>query len=290
MNEKKLTINDSPMFERVMADPEICKGVIRAVLGITVDKIEYRNTEQHLDSRLGSKGVRLDAFVKADGKVYDIEIQNYRQVSIGKRFRYYQSAIDTSILREGMDYDQLPESYVIFLCTFDPFNAELPIYHFERQCIEGSNIDLGCASHWVVLNSADYSKAEGLLFNLLQYMANGVVSEKDSLTKAIDSAVRTANRDREWVEKTMSFMSLEENVAMQIRLNRREALAEGREIGIKEGREAGIQQGIEQGIEQEEARFKALVKHLAADDRLGELSRISEDETLLEDLCRQYGL
>ena len=52
---------------------------------------------------------------------------------IGKRTRYYQSMIDIDSLLKGAVYSELKESYVIFICTSDPFESGLPVYTFERK-------------------------------------------------------------------------------------------------------------------------------------------------------------
>ena len=37
-------------------------------------------------------------------------------------------------LSHGEKYSQLKDSYVIFLCLFDPFSENLPVYFFENSC------------------------------------------------------------------------------------------------------------------------------------------------------------
>ena len=48
------------------------------------------------------------------GPVYDIEIQVSREPRIGRRMRYYQSAMDVSELGRGDGVADLPESYIAF--------------------------------------------------------------------------------------------------------------------------------------------------------------------------------
>ncbi len=151
--ERLLTIKDAPMFQRVMEDPSLCKGVIESILGIKIDRIVYQNTEEEMRSYINARGVRLDAYVKATGQVFDIEIQATKEARLGKRMRYYQSAIDSTLRDRGSDYANLEESFIIFICAYDPYNKDLPIYHIERTCVEDVSIDIEDASHWLVLNS-----------------------------------------------------------------------------------------------------------------------------------------
>ena len=77
----------------------------------------------------------LDVYLKSSDKVFDIEMQT-TDTPYGKRMRYYQSAIDSSLLNKGEDYTMLTESYIIFICTKDPFDCDIPLYTIERRCIE----------------------------------------------------------------------------------------------------------------------------------------------------------
>ena len=65
-----------------------------------------------------------------------------RVEDIGKRTRYYQSMIDIDSLLKGAVYSELKESYVIFICTSDPFESGLPVYTFERKCREDAGVAL----------------------------------------------------------------------------------------------------------------------------------------------------
>ena len=89
-----------------------------------------------MQETVGSKGVRFDVYTKDENRIFDIEIQTTNQKNLPKRARYYQSVIDMDNLSHGEKYSQLKESYVIFLCLFDPFGEKLPMYFFENTCLE----------------------------------------------------------------------------------------------------------------------------------------------------------
>ena len=40
-------------------------------------------------------------------------------LALPKRSRYYQSVMDSEILKKGVHYSRLNDSYIIFICTFD---------------------------------------------------------------------------------------------------------------------------------------------------------------------------
>ena len=84
-----------------------------------------------------SKGIRLDVWVGDEkGTLYGIEMQTTNQKKIAKRLRYYQSTIDVSTLSKDGDYNDLPDTFIIFFCPFDYLNAGLPIYTLKTMCTE----------------------------------------------------------------------------------------------------------------------------------------------------------
>lgn len=93
------------------------------------------------------------------GRVYDIEAQVSREPRIGRRMRYYQSAMDVSELGRGDGVADLPESYIVFFCQRDPFGLALPSYTVERVCAEAPALDVGSGSHWLALNAQAWEAA-----------------------------------------------------------------------------------------------------------------------------------
>ena len=138
-----LTFANNYVFLEVMNNKERCQYLIEKVLHIPIKKVLHIAAERHTNSpRLSSKSIRLDVYVETlDGTVIDIEMQVtgkgstiYRgageEIVAGElplRTRYYQSLISMDMLRRGMDYTELRKSYVVFICTFDPYCKGLPV-------------------------------------------------------------------------------------------------------------------------------------------------------------------
>ena len=124
---EELTISDNFLFQKVMQNRRLCKRFIRKLLKIKVKRIVYMTAERSIAVGISSKSIRLDLYVETEnGTAIDIEIQTTDGVYgwLPKRSRYYRSIIDLDILGRGMDYLELKPSYVIFICTFDPFERE----------------------------------------------------------------------------------------------------------------------------------------------------------------------
>ena len=121
---KELTIKDNFMFGAVMMDEDNCKGLLERVLEIPIDRVDV-SKEKSIVYHPEYKGVRLDVYAKDEKQTrYNVEMQVERKLALGKRSRYYQSQMDMEMLLTGEDYTELPNTYVIFICDFDPFGKD----------------------------------------------------------------------------------------------------------------------------------------------------------------------
>ena len=102
--------------------------ILRIILG-KPDIIVKQVTTQRMMQNLLGRSVRLDiAAEDADGKVYDIEVQRAEEGARPKRARYHSSIMDSHLLEAGEDFEDLPETYVIFITESDYFKEDKPIY------------------------------------------------------------------------------------------------------------------------------------------------------------------
>ena len=104
---------------------------------------------------------------------YDVEAQNECNGNIAKRSRYYQAEMDVSSLKPGDDFSDLKPGYVIFICTFDPFDEGLYRYTFEECCLETGK-PLGDETRKIFLNTKGTNDVEvpKELVHFLKYMEN----------------------------------------------------------------------------------------------------------------------
>ena len=113
------------------------------------------------------------------------------------RTRYYQSLISTDMLLKGMHYWQLRKSYVIFICTFDPFRQGLPMYRFSYRCRENLSLEMGDLTENIFLNATAADKAtDKELAAFLSYV-NGKAAES-SFTKNLDNEVKRIRDSEDW--------------------------------------------------------------------------------------------
>ena len=204
----KLTLRNNFMFRLVMEKQELCKKLIECILGIKIKSISYMEHEKSFEANLKSKGIRLDLFViDEDGVAYDIEMQmdNSYKEFLGRRTRYYISTMDNNALKKGERYSQLRKSYVIFICTFDPFGRGLAKYTFNAICNEDHSLVLADGVTRVFINTeGDRHRISKELASLIGYISTGEVT--DDYTKDLDEEVRTLRNDDGRERDYMTYM------------------------------------------------------------------------------------
>lgn len=238
---RELTIKDNFMFGAVMMDEENCKGLLERVLEIPIERVEV-SREKSIVYHPEYKGVRLDVYAKDEHQShYNVEMQVERKAALGKRSRYYQNQMDMELLLSGEDYSEIPNTYVIFICDFDPFGEEKYRYVFEMQCKESKHTNLEDGRTILFLNTHGKNESEvpKELVTFLRYVkADLAESEEafdDPYVEQLQKFIRKVKRSREMEERFMIFEEmLKEEHAQGLEEGRREGLVEGCVSTLKE--------------------------------------------------------
>ena len=191
-------------------------------------------TQRTLKLEADAHGVRFDAFVESSRLWADIEMQTDNDSMIDKRARYYHANMDLDFLAQGQPYKDLKPSYVIFICTFDRFKMDEPVYFFRSWDVE-KGLPLGDLSYTIVLNTKCSSeKVPKALKPFYEYLNDPKKNQASELTRMIDERVRKFNSS-EWRQKYMTFEYI-------LNEHRRESFAEGEAVGLERGRSEGATQ------------------------------------------------
>ena len=213
---KELTILSNFMFSAaMMMDSENCRMILEYALGRPIDRVEVV-TEKTMIYHPEFKGIRLDVYAKEktdEGMVdrhFDVEMQVANK-KIFKRSRYYHSQMDMEILETGVSYEELPDTYVIFICDFDPVGLGKYRYTMRRTLKEDNSYDYYDGTHTVFLSTKGTNDGEVpcSLVKFLKYVGAGIEdSEKDygdPLVNRIQETVRKVKSDREMGARYMLF-------------------------------------------------------------------------------------
>ncbi len=224
---QELNLGDDFLFAKVMSDKDICRRIIEKVLDIKIKKIKMPQEQKVIDLLLDSKSVRLDVYVNDEkGTVYNVEMQQGKNINLAKRTRYYQGNIDLDKISKGDDYLTLNKSYVIFICTFDPFGKGRHRYTFENRCLEDLNIGLNDETTKVFLNTSGIlNDVDEEMIEFLQYVEQSTdevaQNAKSDLVKAINQKVNHVKHDK---AMEVQYMTLLERDRLNFEEGRVEAI------------------------------------------------------------------
>ena len=232
-------------------NPDLCKILLEILLKIEIDHIEMHN-EETIIVDYEAKGVRLDVYAKNETQAFNLEMQVADTKDLTKRIRYYQALIDVDCLKSGELYNNLKDSYVIFICMKDIFGMGLPVYRFENLCSENINLSLNDKTYkyFFIAPNCDKltDKKQFAFFNFLTYK-----KQEDPFTEKLAQLTQNAKINLQVRNKYMEYERLKAYARLD---GLAEGRAEGRAEGLEEGRAEGRAKGLEEG--RAEGRAKGL--------------------------------
>lgn len=230
---KELTLKDNFMFGAVMCDENNCKRLLELVLEFPIERVEV-SKERSMVYHPEYKGVRLDVYAKDENNThYNVEMQAVFHRALGKRARYYHSQIDMDLLTTGKEYAELPNTYVIFICDFDPFGMKKYRYTFRHLCLESSTVQLEDGYETIFLSTCGENSEEVSreLVKFLTYvradLEESTADFGDSFVENLQKAVSEIKQSRRMGERYMLTELLMQD-------ERRAGREEGRIVGHRE--------------------------------------------------------
>ena len=279
----KLTLADDFVFKMVLENEAICKKLIEMVLGCKVARIVSLETEKPLSEGFFSHSVRFDVYVEGSTEVIDFEIQCSPVEGIEKRARDYQANLDVEQLRKGKPYSDLKESWIVFFCTFDPFDKGLPVYTVEQIFKEDRGKKYDDGTHKVFYNAAAWEKCEDKEMRAFLKLIMGMEAETD-YTRQIVHEMRTSLKREDVRRRVMRLQDIVYQRAKQMFNQQTEQIIEERiEERIEENKMLWLAQGDTQGFDRG-SREKALqtarraLQRGFAPDVIAELTGLPVDE------------
>lgn len=247
---KNFTLMSDTFMRNVFKHIECVEYVLQVIMGRkdlrVVDSVvqkDYKN--------LQGRSAILDCVAQdVEDKRYDVEVQQKNEGASPKRSRYHSGLVDMNTLEAGQKFEELPDSYVIFITRGDVLGLGLPVGHIGRK-IEEVNQEFGDGSHIIYVNAAmqDEETELGRLMHDFHCKDAG-----EMYSEVLAKRVRELKETEEGVYSMCQEMDEIYN----------EGILRGEKIGEKRGEERGITIGEKRGITIGEERGEKKAKKATA--------------------------
>lgn len=117
--------------------------VLRIITGKRDLVLTREETQKDLKRLLGARSLCLDVHgVDSENREYDLEIQRADVGARPERARYHSAAMDIEALNAGQEFEELPETYTIFVTESDS-------RRIQRGSVKCARLWKICATkHW----------------------------------------------------------------------------------------------------------------------------------------------
>ncbi len=178
----------------------------------------------------GGRNLRLDIVAEDEqSHQYDIEVQRKKDGADPRRLRFHSAMLDSRMLKAKQKFQELRDSYVIFLTEKDYYNQGLPLYPVERY-IANLKQPFNDGSHIIYVNGAYQGDNKvGKLMHDFHCMA-----ASDMNYPELAAAVQHFKEGKGRADMCEAVEKYGQELA-------EEAARQGRKEGIKEGRKEGKQ-------------------------------------------------
>ena len=268
-----LTIKDNFMFAAVMMDPENCRRVLERILEIAIDHVDV-SYEKSIVYHPEYKGVRLDVYARDEKNThFSVEMQ-VADKKIGKRARYYHSQVDVELLGTGLDYTELPDCYVLFICDFDPIGLGKYRYTMKKTFREKPDLDYEDGEYTIFVSTKGTNEREvpQELVSFLQYVGASLEQSEadyeDDLVKRLQNSVKEIKVNREMGARYMLFEEM-----------------------MKDEYKAGMEKGLLIALEKYAPLPEAVTRKISSltdEDTLTEVLRLAIGSTSLEQFTSEF--
>ena len=288
---ERVKFTDDFFFNRVMQDEELCRQLAEALLGVKVESVKLHETQRFLRRQKGTHGIFLDVVLEDSKRVIVFEAQMRNKGDIEKRTRYYQGVLDTATLPKGETYASLKDTYIVFICTFDPFGLGLPVYTVEKvfkeargkKQAEGEEDDeetkYDDGANAIFYNCTAWEKCSEQQPRALMKYVDTQVAHSD-LTHKIDERIKDERETQRLRSDYMTYqLRMDERYAEGIAVGEQRGIPIGYNKGITVGEKRGITIGFDRGShERAVATAQRALTRGFAPDVVAEITGLPVDE------------
>ena len=174
-----LTIMSDIFMRNVLKKRECTEYILRIIMDREDLEVKEQILQKDYKNLQGRSAILDSVACDMEEKRYNVEIQQENEGASVKRARYHSSLLDVNELKEGQSFEELPESYVIFIARNDVLGYGLPIYHITKK-VEEVREDFRDGAHIIYVNAKikDKETALGrLMYDLQCRTADEMFSE-----------------------------------------------------------------------------------------------------------------
>ena len=263
----ELILMDDIFMRIVLKDRKCTEFILQTILQKPDLKVKTQSIQSDLKNLQG-RSLILDCLCSdTKGTVYNIEVQNDSHGASPKRARYHSGLIDMHILKKGKTFENLPESYVIFICAKDILKENKQIYHISR-IIQESGKKFPDQTEIIYLNTSKDSENE--LGKLIEdfYTKDPKKMHSKVLAKRVADLKENKN-----IEKG-------EHDAMTTYYDRLK----------KQWEKEGMVKGKEEGRAESESKMAKLMGLLVREGRIADIEKASESPDYRKALLQEFQL
>ena len=224
-----LTLMSDTFMRNVLKQRECAEYILQVIMKDKKLRITEAIVQKDYKNLQGRSAV-LDCVAQdAGGRQFNVEIQQDTEGASPRRARYHSGLMDMNTLNPGQDFDELPETYVIFITRDDTLGYGLPVYHVTRK-IEEVGADFGDEAYILYVNAGTQEDTElGRLMHDFHCRR-----AEDMYSEILAERVRELKETQEGVDIMCREMD--------------EIYREGQRYGEKRGEKLGEKRGEERGI------------------------------------------
>ena len=199
---------DDDFMTKVFEDLSCAELLLRIILNDEGIRVLEAHSQRGIKNLQG-RSVKLDILaVDSHNRVFNVEVQRSDRGAGAKRARYNSALIDANVTEPGDQYEDLNETFVIFITENDVMKAGLPIYHIDRVVRETGKL-FEDEEHIIYVNSQ--IKDETKLGRLMHDFS--CTDAKDMYNKVLADRVRYFKEDERGVEIMCREMEIMRNQA-----------------------------------------------------------------------------
>lgn len=199
---------DDDFMTKVFEDISCAELLLRIILNDEGIRVLEAHSQRGIKNLQG-RSVKLDILaVDSHNRVFNVEVQRSDRGAGAKRARYNSALIDANVTEPGDQYEDLNETFVIFITENDVMKAGLPIYHIDRLVRETGKL-FEDEEHIIYVNSQ--IKDETKLGRLMHDFS--CTDAKDMYNKVLADRVRYFKEDERGVEIMCREMEIMRNQA-----------------------------------------------------------------------------